>query len=182
MRLIGILSLVATVVAGAAKAEAPPVLGMQLGKPLALPQCEHDVIVAAVCQRTDLPGPDAGVWWIRVPIGGTTPGFIQAPDAGCVGVKDGVVNEIVLWTSGVDGQDQALELLSEKFGKPTSLTRRSVQNRMGAKFEAIAAFWARPGYEITLDGVGHDLDGGTVTIETDDHFKQRMASLPKPSL
>lgn len=167
-------------------AELPTIVGIPLGKPLTLPICPADQHGVAVEPVTDLCYENAGVtkaendWWFDLPEGGSTPPSIRP--AGRIHVDDGVVTEIRVWTRGVEGQDQVMDLLTAKFGRPTLVRGRAVQNRMGAQFTSTFATWERPGFLVTFDATGKDLDDGMIFVETAAHAAAEAAKTPKPSL
>jgi hypothetical protein len=77
---------------------------------------------------------------------------------------DGVVEDITVFTKGVDVQDEALSQLIEKFGKPSDQQVRTVQNRMGARFDYVVASWRAADVTVTYTGFSGTLDNGRISV------------------
>lgn len=54
---------------------------------------------------------------------------------------DGIVDKFYVTTLGPFVQDEVIESISGRFGKPTSLEKQTKQNIMGVTVEAISAVW-----------------------------------------
>jgi hypothetical protein len=175
-------------IVAAALSTAPPVFGIELGKPLNLPECSGD-LSQRPCVRKE-----PGMWglvtnqagagtdaWLSLPVGGSTPSFLNVP-AGLIDVENGVVESISLMTNGINGQEEGLRLLVAKFGKPSTVTTQAVQNRMGAHFHTIWAVWHRSGYIVKYDSAVDDLDHGEINIQTDAYAAAKAKLVSKPSL
>lgn len=78
---------------------------------------------------------------------------------------DGVLIGIHFLTPGAASQAEALDQLRQKFGEPTTLTKRMVQNAMGASFEAVSAGWVGPAVKVTFNGITNKLETGEVYID-----------------
>jgi len=91
---------------------------------------------------------------------------IASHPAASVLVLDGVVHRVWIFTHGFDLQDRDVELLSEKFGTPTSRSVVGFQNRFGAKFQGISAKWDFGGATLAFDGMYDGLNSGIVVLET----------------
>ena len=164
----------------------PTIVGIQLGKPLTLPDCLRSSsgltplpTTTFVCVDRGSPHYEYEEPWFMLPEGGAMPASLQR--GGRIHLADGIIDEIMIWTHGVEGQDEIMGLLTEKFGKPTSQTSRAVQNRMGAQYQSILAKWMRAGFVVTYDATWSDLDNGTIVVETAAHAAAE-AGKPKPSL
>jgi hypothetical protein len=81
-------------------------------------------------------------------------------------IVSGRVEGIRIYTTGISGQDEAIEELTQKYGKPSSTLNTDVQNRMGAKFVSLNASWTVGDLEIVLIGTAGRLDEGQVEIAT----------------
>lgn len=78
-----------------------------------------------------------------------------------VRMAGGRIERVLIPTSPVDAQRNVLDALTEKYGKPTSLQVRPMQNAFGAKFDSIEANWNLPSLEISFIGSGN-LDEGVI--------------------
>lgn len=171
-------------------AAGPTIYGFEFGKPIALPDCPVDESISKILGRKDyktipnahcakdvrtfptepLPvveihwpqdkGP-AGMSWNRA--------FASVMDGGLVGFK--------FFTMGVRNQDLMLSRLTEKFGKPTTLTTERVQNIGGAAFDSITATWRGADLDVTFYGTVDKLDNGEVYIDTPQVTKLRTEHL-----
>lgn len=69
-----------------------------------------------------------------------------------VKVVGGRVEQVLIPTSPVDAQRNVLDALTSKYGKPTSLQMRPMQNAFGAKLDSIEASWNLPSMDISFVG------------------------------
>lgn len=83
-----------------------------------------------------------------------------------VTLVNGAPEKITAFTRGHAVQDQALELLIQKYGKPTELKTEEVQNRMGATFGAMHAEWKLDGLSVLFFGIGTKIDTGYIVVST----------------
>ena len=81
---------------------------------------------------------------------------------------NGVLIGLHFLTPGVSAQETALEQLKQKYGEPTSLSTRTVQNAFGAKFEAISAVWELKGLRVSFEGVTGKIETGEVLVDLPD--------------
>lgn len=81
-------------------------------------------------------------------------------------IIDGNVESMTLTTHGVQGQTEALAMLTEKYGTPTTLATDKVQNRMGASYDRITATWAFSDLSVAFLGIGSKIDYGIIVIST----------------
>jgi hypothetical protein len=78
----------------------------------------------------------------------------------------GIVERIAL-TISPDAFDEIAPELVRKFGKPTTITRSTVQNRMGAKYPQIRYLWAaKDGAEVLYIKYASTLDRSTLNFST----------------
>lgn len=83
---------------------------------------------------------------------------------------------ISLGTSGVLDQTRVLQALEEKFGPPTSLERRRVENAFGAKFDTYLASWSTSKISVVFQGM-YEFDKGYVLIETPGEAARRQRQM-----
>lgn len=81
-------------------------------------------------------------------------------------VVDGRVEGVQASTSGYEHQDSLLRALQAKFGKPTSLSQESMENRMGASFTSHEAVWKTPTLEVKFSGMVSRIDFGYISVFT----------------
>lgn len=81
-------------------------------------------------------------------------------------VVNGLIEGVEAGTGGYEKQDRILQLLKNKFGKPTSLESEEMQNGMGAIFSSIEAEWKTADLEVEFSGIGHEIDHGYITVLT----------------
>lgn len=89
-------------------------------------------------------------------------------------------------TNGISDQEFDLTVLTNKYGKPTSIVRNKVQNKMGAVFESIEASWNFSDLTVTLKGSNGELNFGEITVDTPiasklrkDWIEKELANLQK---
>ncbi len=79
---------------------------------------------------------------------------------------NGIVQRIYL-TLAPDAFETVAPLLTEKFGRPASIQRSVVQNRMGAKFDQLVYSWRRSGgLELTYQRYAGNLDTSSLYFGT----------------
>ena len=155
---------------------APPapdmtVFGQALNKPLSLPECEKathswqgpngkpiynvsvDMDTVTPCWQTYTPY--AGYPEPLNPNGEVTLLFsratrpaLMATDKAILRLHEGRVIAVELDPGGVDRQEAVAAALIEKYGKPHTLRKGKVQNRMGASFAAAQAEWKFSGLHV----------------------------------
>lgn len=64
------------------------------------------------------------------------------------------------------------EGLTAKYGKPVSLRKLPLTNRMGAKFQQEIAIWKRGGQKLVVTKYAGDADNGVVFFASDEYAKQ----------
>ena len=75
-------------------------------------------------------------------------------------------------TFNSDNYSNMMLLMTDKFGFPTKKEKSSVQNRMGAKFEKLEAFWNVGGCSIYLSNIGSKVNRGFLMITHPDKVRQ----------
>lgn len=79
-----------------------------------------------------------------------------------VRIKAGKIESVYAITKGIDVQDERYQTLVAVYGKPTHVKRTAVQNRFGATFQKIDADWSLPWGGISFEGIGKNLDEGSI--------------------
>jgi hypothetical protein len=93
----------------------------------------------------------------------------KAPSMGRVSGRlvNGRLARVEIYTRGISAQASDFEMLTQKFGQPTTLRRPTVQNRMGASFDTIEAEWKLPdGSSVVYGSALTKIDDGIVIIST----------------
>lgn len=163
----------------AAPAPSLSVVDIQLGKPFAFEQCAtkkytrlvvYDIQPARPCWKHLASGPQPGTpalnsfsGFLELPRD-SVPQPLQADSVGFV-VVDGMIEGLRFQTSGYRVQEQALELLTAKYG-PGEVKRTVSQNRMGASFDDVSAIWSFDDLQVTFFGMLDRVDFGVVGILT----------------
>ncbi|MDR7135251.1 hypothetical protein J2X06_002460 [Lysobacter niastensis] len=161
------------------------VLGLRLGAEFTLPECPidpalsryvgprykyaHEMTGSMPCfQQGYAPKPgfvlDKSYASLEVMIDPLPAGLRQ--DSIDVKVIDGRIENVSAGTYGLKSQEGLLELLTEKYGSPTTLNHSKVQNRMGAEFNQVDATWKFSDLTITFVGMGSTIDWGIIEIST----------------
>ncbi len=167
-------------------APVPTVLGIQVGSPPALPECPrntsggYDIVpIPFDCWALDRDIKDTRWLWLS----DTTEAHAEFAKQPISLIMDGDnVAEIVIRTTGIESQQDALQALVAKFGKPTHYNVERLQNRMGARFVGVRVTWARPDVHVYFDSTSDDLDNGLIDIETPAEDRRDAASQRPPSL
>lgn len=88
---------------------------------------------------------------------------------------DGILEGLNFGTLGYSSKDQTLATLVEKYGKPTRITDRKLQNRYGAKFDTYIAEWDNPDLYVEFTPTFYDsLKEGFLSIETPKGRQHRL--------
>jgi hypothetical protein len=79
---------------------------------------------------------------------------------------DGALEAITISTQGdPSSQESVLRLLTGKYGKPSSVRKRVLQNAFGAKFSSYVAIWQFNKLVVYYDG-GTSISNGSIEIST----------------
>jgi hypothetical protein len=150
------------------------VFGFELGRPLVLPECKYeplypgsktkryDIVQPVTCSKEDLTN-YAG-WPVRRVQFTSAETSSIAPYGFTTLEKDGLLLGMEFGTRGIELQNYILRQLTEKFGKPTSLSTESVGNKFGARFEAVTAIWSGGAIDVSYFAAAGRLDEGHVII------------------
>lgn len=76
---------------------------------------------------------------------------------------------------GDQQSNEYLEMLTERYGKPSSLKLSKIQNRMGAQFEKFEAFWRFKGIEIYLTNIDDKITEGSLRFVSTEGLKAYQA-------
>lgn len=95
--------------------------------------------------------------------------------------------ELYVTTTGHGSQQQILNDLTGKFGKPQTITKRPHQNLFGATFAGIHAVWNKGETKIEFKGIEDEINRGSVTIKTSnstalDRARDKWRSETKPKI
>lgn len=140
------------------------IFGMEAGKPVPYPFCEG-YSSKVVCQRIagskDQP-------WQEVFINFPSDQVPEIMSSIVMSVKTdgGVVVGYNFETLGIRSQDRDIAILSEKFGKPTSVSYSDMTTLSGGQFQAALARWEFDDLHITLNSMGYGTRAGRVEIYT----------------
>lgn len=157
----------------------PAVFGIQLGAPVALPECAraeiaHGVLSpdlyaqgqAVLCEQRP------GVQYHADPHQGgivfptaQMPLILGFPTIATI-ILDGKLEAIRADTLGLSQADAIMDQLKQKFGPPTETADETVYIR---KFPwlSVRALWIRDGYRVEYHGIGGNRSYGWVRVETE---------------
>lgn len=167
--MIRIAILVLVLFAGSASAADMTVFGLPLGAPLTVSECERHKFspypyipsMSGPCFERVTGNP---YFWIKYPPS-------QSPKLAFLGavvatVIDGNLEGVHFSTMGNRNGDIVFAELVKKYGEPTTLERRPVQTRAGAKLETINAEWKLDDLRVTFEETTDRIDRGMVMIHT----------------
>jgi hypothetical protein len=156
--------------------------GIALAQPLSIPKCNQSIHQPTCWVQTNPQNcPGKIVVRLSEQEGNAFP--TQLAVNICIYVINGKVAEISQTTLGIEHQDQVLDALQAKFGKPTAITTSKVQNRMGARFDVIDAEWNLHDLEVEFTGATTDLNYGEISITTPEFRAYAREHIkPKPGL
>lgn len=168
------ISLIVVLVAQTAKADErhASLFGISLGEPLNMPACEMPAGASTISRPT----PSSTLCAVQRPsrperieiyfAKDEHPDFVPGIERKFYAtVRDGSVQKVQTFTTGLASQEQVLEMLNSKFGKPALLRHIEAQNLMGAKFDTIDARW-NVGTDVVSFIGAMAADGGSIEVET----------------
>lgn len=149
--------------------------GFELGKPLDLPECPfkitsgiklYEITPSKTCAEEAKPlnGYDQPVRQITFSQA-ETPVIVKNWRAFPLEEAGNLIGLHFL-TPGANAQQVVLDQFEEKYGPPTRVTSRQVQNAMGASFGAISAVWELPLLRISFEGIARKIETGEIFIDT----------------
>lgn len=154
------------------------VFGLELGKPITIPMCKHKVLPgglvsqftyeddpAEACYEPDIQLSDAP--WRR---GSVNFPLKRAPrivvgSSGFTLIVDGKLEGLRFDTLSYTVTDGVISELSEKFGRPTSVTRFTA-TPSGIPVPATHAEWRLPNLYVSYRSIDRSMESGTLLIET----------------
>jgi hypothetical protein len=172
--------LVAAVAPAKRRAE---LFGLELGAPVALPECPVRLIVSNLPASLDrsavaepcvykAPGSDDQLQLHfklqNIPPYFGTSGFVL------LRMHDGRLASIYVPTNGIKSQDELFAQLRAKFGKPVDLKITTEQNMMGAKFRVVRATWKVGTDFVRLAGTSDSFTEGSIMAVTADHLDREI--------
>lgn len=160
------VTLAAPAVATSPAKEAPStsIFGMQAGAPVPYPICES-YVTKVICQKSmDIEGRPWDEFFIKFPLE-EVPEVMSSLTMSVKTVGGNVVG-FNFETIGFRGQERTIQLLSEKFGKPTSVVYQDMGTMAGGSFQAALATWEFSNLSVRFDSLGYGTKGGRVEIFT----------------
>jgi hypothetical protein len=181
---------IAFVVSSAALAATPTlpaVLGVTIGQPIPFPECPkndhggHDVMtVEADCWIPSDQTSDGNTFELELSLASEIKtlhlSFIT------LHIDNDKVDEIFIETDGNSYQEYFMSALRAKFGKPTTVRTKRLQNQFGATFSGIDATWKRPGFTAAYTSAAGRLDSGVIMVSSPDYDRHQLEGKAKPSL
>jgi hypothetical protein len=159
-----LIAVALSILSTASLADDPNLFNVTLGRSIeSYPRCFSPDGEGKICvhgtkhQRGD-------EYWVNMELRPERPKYLKTNLT--VTVKADTIIEIMVDTHGVRFQDEIMEYLSRKYGKPTSLRTRRVQNGFGAQFDVIEASWALApsNAAVTYIGATDSLNEGYIAI------------------
>lgn len=146
------------------QAPSTSIFGMEAGKPIPYPVCEG-YRTKEICQRSiDIKGRPWEEFFISFPID-QTPEVMSSLTMSVKTVGGNIVG-FNFETIGFRGQERTIELLSQKFGKPTAVVYQDMGTMAGGSFRAALATWEFSDLSVRFDSLGYGTKGGRVEIYT----------------
>jgi hypothetical protein len=121
-----------------------PILGIQLGQPFKIVQCEGRRDNWCSLEDTKRIGANPRYLSLMPPDTDSStalPTWVKREKLSIELRPDGVADKFYVTTLGPSVQDRVVESISGRFGKPTKYEKQAKQNAMGATVEAISAIW-----------------------------------------
>ena len=149
------------------------VFGLRVGEELSIGECKvPEFAKTASCYMRDqyMPkdeyGREFGTLWLTDEQQGQNYQEDLTVANPSVTLIDGALDAITISTQGdPSSQESVLRLLTSKYGKPSSLRRRILQNAFGAKFSSYIAKWQFNNLGVNFDG-GTSINNGSIEIST----------------
>jgi hypothetical protein len=172
--------ILALAAAGAGTARAESFFGIELGAPFSVRECTADDI-GAVNRPLDIctpHGEDTHHPWGAITHTVRLVGSLETHGINEMFVKEfnGSVVNIGAVTYGEAVQDLVNRELFKKFGTPHSSSKSLVHNAFGAKFAALHARWAKPGYTVVFEGMSGSRDAGEIDISANAAASEERAA------
>lgn len=145
------------------------VFGIEIGKPLSLPECDQskDIHQDVCVDRPIGPLAETEDRFINF-VDSKQPSIVSAENGSIrVFMVNGKVAGFQFFTDGIRTQDIVISQLTEKYGKPILLERDEVKSLNGGSFQSVTAAWETNGLKVSFLGTVGMLTKGRVTIDTD---------------
>jgi hypothetical protein len=194
--IVGLISLLA-VFCSIATATDRTVFGIALGEKFSIPECERNKYLDSydslpvddkVCfEKIGSPSSEIGepgIVHVRFPHS-QAPLIIEGREMTVI-LLDGNPECIEFLTAGISNAEMVMEKLKEKYGEPSALVPKKVQNRFGATFDAFDAVWNLQDLFVSFQSATGFIDSGIVKIDTKkgkefldrDEEKRRKKKIP----
>jgi hypothetical protein len=162
----------------AAAAALPTILGLQLGAPVPLPECERMQPIAGetttpykASQSRECIEPAEGVIYFPPE---TMPTLMAAPYSG-IRLIDGKLAKIGAATLDYNHADFIVAQLTAKFGKPDEDSMSS-EDINSISVPSRVVIWKRPGWRAEYHSVGDTVEYGYVEVKTDAELAAEAAA------
>lgn len=151
------------------------IFGFNLAKPISFSECKkrddlYDILIYNICYErmygtNSYKKLDNEFLKIRFP-SDSIPDFLKYGNVDGI-IIDGNLERISFYTQGIVSQEYVLEVLTNKYGKPSIIEKKSVQNAMGATFETFDASWNDlEKLYVKFNPTNGEINHGFVSIET----------------
>jgi hypothetical protein len=154
------------------------VFGLELGKPLAIPECHHKVSSRGFVFSTYEDDPAETCYEPDIELQGAPPwrrGSVNFPlkkmplilhlNSGYTLIVNGKLEGLQFDTLNYGNTDAIIRELSVKFGRPTSVTRFTA-NPANVPVPATHAEWRLPNLYVSYRNIDYSVDYGALLIET----------------
>jgi hypothetical protein len=166
-----------------AMANEPSVFGIELGKPVSLPECTsktvgttkmYDLIPDTTCYQEAHKIDTYGTPARRIIFGRKdAPAIVRNWQMIALEAHGDVIG-LEFFTEGLETQDVTMSPLTQKYGKPTDTIKRTVQTVLGASFDAVSATWKLSTLTVTYDDAAERIDRGHIFIDLPEAVQMRQ--------
>ncbi|WP_180868451.1 hypothetical protein [Stenotrophomonas maltophilia] len=179
---LGALVACTSLLAGQALAEDAKFLGFQLGQRFSAPECESRATTSYSTEReyvSKFQAVATNCWQKTPDPSGPAPNLSGTAKVRLVSTQepsglrqiegvliDGSLEEVKVWTHGIEYQRSIADLLQSKYGKPASMRNKSAKNAVGGTFEIVEATWKTPDVVVTFLGAVDSIDWGLIVVQT----------------
>jgi len=146
--------------------------GIELGQPANLQECDKERAFGSIRYKyepTNTPCWQASIFdqggKLKLDLGEMPQNTSIEVNFGRKAIPDGIyfvgkvttiagkIEDVTLETQGIDRQQEVYELLTAKWGQPSSTNVEKLQNGFGARYDSVEAFWALQGISIQYVGM-----------------------------
>lgn len=160
----------------AAHATDMSVFGVELGKPITLPECPYkqlsdgmklyDVMPKLTCVHDPHPLQGYGQPPRELSFGrDEVPAIVKNWTAFLLQDENGNVIGFHFLTRGIETQDAVLAQLKAKYGAPSKIEPRSIRTAVGGPFDTFDAQWTLPDLVVEFQATNGRIDRGDVTVD-----------------